>query len=69
MHETIHRAIADLSALIEGADSKDAKRIREIIGRLQNFDAHIQCSLEFQCSLECTARLHTKFYRLGKCRE
>jgi hypothetical protein len=41
MHETIRQAIADLSALIDGADSEDAERIRELIERLQNFDAHI----------------------------
>ena len=38
-------------------DSGDAERIREIIERLKNFDADIQHSLE------CTARLHKKFYR------
>ena len=57
MEDAIRQAIADLSALIKDADSKDAERIREIIERLQNFDA------DTQCSLECTARLHKKLYR------
>jgi vacuolar-type H+-ATPase subunit H len=57
MEDAIRQAIADLSALIKDADSKDAERIREIIERLQNFDADIQGSLEH------TARLHKKFYR------
>ena len=57
MDDAIHQAVADLSALIKGADSKDAERIRQIIERLQNFDA------DTQCSLERTARLHKKFYR------
>ena len=35
MDDAIHQAIADLSALIEDADSKDAERIREIIERLR----------------------------------
>jgi hypothetical protein len=35
----IRQAIADLAALIEDADSKDAERICKIIERLQNFDA------------------------------
>ena len=55
MEDAIRQAIADLSALIKDADSKDVERIREIIERLQNFDADIQCSLEH------TARLHKKF--------
>jgi hypothetical protein len=55
MDHAIHQAIADLSALIKDVDSEDAERIREIIERLRNFDAHIQYSLE------CTARLHRKF--------
>jgi hypothetical protein len=55
MDDAIHQAIADLSALIKDADSKDAKRIRRIIRRLQKYDA------DAQCSLECTARLHKKF--------
>jgi hypothetical protein len=63
MDDAIRQAIVDLSALIEGADSKDAERIREIIERLQNYDAH------GQWSLECTARLHKKFSRPGKRRE
>jgi hypothetical protein len=63
MDDAIRQAIADLSALIKGADSKDTERIREIIERLQNYDAHSQCSLE------CTARLHKKFSRPAKCRE
>jgi len=63
MHETIRQAIADLSALLEGADGKDAEPIRGLIERLQNFDA------DTQYSLECTARLHKKFSRSGKCRE
>jgi hypothetical protein len=57
MEDAIRQAIADLSALIKDADSKDAERIREIIERLQNFDA------DTQCSLECTARLHKKLHR------
>jgi hypothetical protein len=57
MDDAIHQAIADLSALIKDADSKDAERIRKIIERLQNFDA------DTQGSLECTARLHKKLYR------
>ena len=56
MDDVIRQAIADLSAVLEDADSKDAERIREIIERLKNFDADIQYSLE------CTARLHRKFY-------
>ena len=63
MDDAIRQAITDLSALIKGADSKDTERIREIIERLQNYDAH------GQCSLECTARLHKKFSRPAKCRE
>ena len=63
MDDAIRQAIADLSALIKGADSKDTERIREIIERLQNYDAH------GQCSLECTARLHQKLSRPAKCRE
>jgi vacuolar-type H+-ATPase subunit H len=57
MDDAIRQAIADLSALIKDAESKDTERIREIIERLQNFDA------DTRCSLECTARLHKKFYR------
>jgi hypothetical protein len=63
MDDAIRQAIADLSALIKVADSKDIERIREIIERLQNYDAH------GQCSLECTARRHKKFSRPAKCRE
>ena len=63
MDDAIRQAIVDLSALIEGADSKDTERIREIIERLQNYDVH------GQCSLECTARLHQKLSRPAKCRE
>jgi hypothetical protein len=55
MDDVIRQAIADLSAVLEDADSKDAERIRQIIERLKNFDADIQYSLE------CTARLHRKF--------
>ena len=57
MDDAIRQAIADLSALINDAESKDAECIRQIIERLQNFDADIQCSLEH------TARLHKKLYR------
>jgi hypothetical protein len=57
MENAIRQAIADLSALIKDANSKDAKRIREIIERLQDFDVGTQGSLER------TARLHKKFYR------
>ncbi len=63
MDDAIRQAIADLSALIKGADSTDTERIREIIERLPNYDAH------GQCSLECIARLHKKFSRPGKRRE
>jgi hypothetical protein len=56
MEDAIRQAIADLSALIKDADSKDAERIHEIIERLQNFDA------DTQGSLERTARLHKKLY-------
>jgi hypothetical protein len=41
MDDAIYKAIADLSALIRNADSEDAERIREIIERLQNFDAQM----------------------------
>jgi ferritin-like protein len=57
MDDAIRQAIVDVSALIEDADSEDAKRIRRIIRRLQKFDA------DAQCSLECIARLHKKFPR------
>jgi hypothetical protein len=56
MEDAIRQAIADLSALIKDADSKDAERIREIIERLKSFDA------DTQYTLECIARLHKKFY-------
>jgi hypothetical protein len=56
MDDDIHKAIADLSALIKDVDSKDAERIREIIERLKSFDA------DTQYTLECIARLHKKFY-------
>ena len=57
MDDAIHKAIADLSALIKDADSEDAERIREIIERLRNFDA------DTRYTLECIARLHKKLYR------
>ena len=41
MDDAIHKAIVDLSALIRNADSEDAERIREIVERLQNFDAQM----------------------------
>jgi hypothetical protein len=41
MDDAIHKAIADLSALIKDADSEDAERIRQIVERLQNVDARI----------------------------
>ena len=41
MDDAIHKAIADLSALIRNADSEDAERIREIVERLQNFDTQM----------------------------
>ena len=51
MDDAIHKAIAELSALIKDADSKDAdskdadskdaERIREIVERLQNVDARM----------------------------
>ena len=56
MEDGIRQAVADLSALIKDADSKDAERIHEIIEQLQNFDA------DTQCSLECTTRLHKKLH-------
>ena len=56
MDDAIRQAIADLSALIKDADSKDAERIREIIEGLKSFDA------DTQYTLECIARLHKKFY-------
>jgi len=57
VNDAIRQAITDLSALIEDTDGEDAKRIREIIERLQNFDD------DLQYSLECTARLHKKLSR------
>jgi len=57
MEDAIRQAIADLSALIKDADSKDAEHIRKIIERLQNFDDNTQCALE------CTAHLHKRFHR------
>ena len=57
MDDVIRQAIADLSAVLEDADSKDAERIREIIERLQNFDTSTRNSLE------CTAHLHSKLHR------
>ena len=41
MDDDIHKTIADLSALTQDADSQDAERIREIVERLQNFDAQM----------------------------
>jgi hypothetical protein len=41
MDDAIHKAIADLSALIKDADSEDAERIRQIVERLQNVDARM----------------------------
>jgi hypothetical protein len=41
MDDAIHKAITELSALIKDADSKDAERIRQIVERLQNFDARM----------------------------
>jgi hypothetical protein len=57
MDDAIRQAIADLSALLEGADCDDAERIRELIERLRDFDVHAGCSPE------CIARLHMKFSR------
>ena len=57
MDDAIRQAIADLSALIEGANPGDAKRIREMIRRLQDFDA------QARRSRERTARPRTKFPR------
>jgi hypothetical protein len=57
MDDAIRQAIADLSALLEGADRDDAERIRELIERLRDFDARARCSPE------CIARLHMKFSR------
>ena len=56
MDDAIHKAIADLSALIKDANSDDAERMREIIERLRNFDA------DTHYTLECIARLHKKLY-------
>ena len=41
MDDDIHKAIADLSALIMNADSEDAERIRQIVEQLQNVDARM----------------------------
>ena len=41
MDNAIHQAITDLSSLIKDTDSEDAERIREIVERLQNFDAQM----------------------------
>jgi hypothetical protein len=41
MDDAIRQAIADLSAVLEDADSEDAERIREIVERLQSFDAQM----------------------------
>jgi Arc/MetJ-type ribon-helix-helix transcriptional regulator len=57
MDDVIRQAIADLSALIKDADSRDAERIREIIERLKRFDVDTQHTLEY------IARLHKKFSR------
>ena len=57
MDDAIRQAITDLSALIEGADCGDAERIREMIRRLQDFDA------QARRSRERTARPRTKFPR------
>ena len=57
MDDAIRHAVADLSALIEGADPGDAERIREMIRRLQDFDA------QARRSRERTARPRTKFPR------
>ena len=42
MHDAIRRAIAGLSALIDGADREDAEHIRELIERLQSMDDTIR---------------------------
>jgi hypothetical protein len=57
MHEAIRQAIADLSALIDGADRDDVERIRALVERLRDFDA------QARCSPEDIARLHIKFSR------
>ena len=57
MDDAIRHAIADLSALIDGADRGDAERIREMIRRLQDFDA------QARRSRERTDRPRTKFPR------
>jgi hypothetical protein len=45
MDDAIHKAIADLSALIKDADSKDAERIREIAElRCPGSNAHLSLS-------------------------
>jgi hypothetical protein len=41
MHKGIRQAIDDLSALSKDADGDDAERIRQIIERLQNFNARM----------------------------
>jgi hypothetical protein len=46
MDNAIHQAITALSALIKDTDSEDAERIREIVERLQNFDAQTACCTE-----------------------
>ena len=50
MDPAIRQAIADLSALLDGADRADAERLRD-------FDA------QARCSPEDIARLHIKFSR------
>jgi hypothetical protein len=57
MDDAIRQAIADLSALIDGADRGYAERIREMIRRLQDFDA------QARRSRERTDRPRTKFPR------
>ena len=57
MDDAIRQAIADLSALLDGADRDDAERLRAMIERLRDFDA------QARCSPEDIARLHIRFSR------
>ena len=57
MDDAIRQAIADLSALLDGAGRTNAERIRAMIGRLRDFDARARCSPED------IARLHIRSSR------
>ena len=56
MNNIIHRAIADLSALIKVVSPGDAERIQEIIDRLQSLDAHDQHAISLSKKLMLTLR-------------